>query len=35
MSGWEIFWIIVLVLIVIGILVNMKDIARYMKIRNM
>lgn len=35
MSGWAIFWIIVAVLIVVGILMNLRDLLRYLKIRNM
>ena len=35
MSGWTIFGIVVLALIVFGILVNLKDIKRYLKIRSM
>ena len=35
MSGWAIFGIVVLALIVFGILVNLKDIKRYLRIRSM
>jgi phosphotransferase system glucose/maltose/N-acetylglucosamine-specific IIC component len=35
MSGWAIFWIIVAVLIVVGILMNLRDLIRYLKIRGM
>jgi phosphotransferase system glucose/maltose/N-acetylglucosamine-specific IIC component len=35
MSGWAIFWIIVAVLIVVGILMNLRDLIRYLKIRSM
>ena len=35
MSGWMIFGIIVLAVIVLGILVNLRDIKRYLKIRSM
>lgn len=35
MSGWEIFGIIVLALIVLFLLLNAKDIARYLRIRSM
>jgi hypothetical protein len=35
MSGWAFFWIIVAVLIVVGILMNLRDLLRYLKIRNM
>lgn len=35
MSGWMIFWIIALAVIVLGILVNLRDIKRYLKIRSM
>ncbi len=35
MSGWEIAGIIILALIVIGILFNIKDLIRYLKIRAM
>lgn len=35
MSGWAIFWIIVAVLIVTGILMNLRDLIRYFRIRSM
>jgi phosphotransferase system glucose/maltose/N-acetylglucosamine-specific IIC component len=35
MSGWAIFWIIVAVLIVVGILMNLRDLIRYLRIRSM
>ncbi len=35
MSGWGIFWIVVLLLIVLLIAVNAKDLMRYYRIRNM
>jgi phosphotransferase system glucose/maltose/N-acetylglucosamine-specific IIC component len=35
MSGWAIFWIIVAVLIVVGILMNLRDLIRYFRIRSM
>lgn len=35
MSGWEIFWIIVAVLILALILTNLRDLLRYLKIRSM
>ncbi len=35
MSGWAFFWIIVVVLIVVGILMNLRDLLRYLKIRSM
>jgi len=35
MSGWTIFWLIVAILIVIAILMNLRDIMRYLKIRSM
>jgi hypothetical protein len=35
MSGWAFFWIIVAVLIVVGILMNLRDLIRYLKIRSM
>ncbi len=35
MSGWAIFLIIVVVLIVAGILMNLRDLLRYLKIRSM
>jgi len=35
MSGWTIFWLIVAILIAIAILMNLRDIMRYLKIRSM
>ena len=35
MSGWVIFWIIVAALIVFGIVVNLRELIRYLKIRSM
>jgi hypothetical protein len=35
MSGWDVFWIIVLVLVVLAILMNLRDIIRYLRIRAM
>jgi phosphotransferase system glucose/maltose/N-acetylglucosamine-specific IIC component len=35
MSGWTFFWIIVAVLIVVGILMNLRDLIRYLRIRSM
>jgi len=35
MSGWAIFWIIIAVLIVVGILMNLRELIRYLKIRSM
>jgi hypothetical protein len=35
MSGWVFFWIIVAVLIVVGILMNLRDLIRYFRIRGM
>jgi hypothetical protein len=35
MSGWDAFWIIVLVLVVLAILMNLRDIIRYLRIRAM
>jgi hypothetical protein len=35
MSGWDVFWIIVLVLVVLAILMNLRDIVRYLRIRAM
>ncbi|WP_427901648.1 DUF6893 family small protein [Marinobacter caseinilyticus] len=35
MSGWGVFWFLVLVAIVGCILLNLKDIKRYLKIRSM
>jgi len=35
MNGWQIAGLVVLVLIVLGVLVNARDIARYLRIRSM
>lgn len=35
MSGWTIFWLIVAILIVLAILMNLRDIMRYLRIRSM
>jgi len=35
MSGWVIFWIIVAALVVFGIVVNLRELIRYLKIRSM
>lgn len=35
MSGWDVFWIIVLVFVVLAILMNLRDIIRYLRIRAM
>ena len=35
MSGWDVFWIIVLVLVVLAILMNLRDIIRCLRIRAM
>ncbi|CAI8971340.1 DUF1294 domain-containing protein [Pseudomonas sp. IT-P253] len=35
MSGWTIFWLLILALIVALVVVNFHDIKRYLKIRNM
>lgn len=35
MSGWTIFWFLLLAVIVVLVVVNMRDIKRYLKIRNM
>ena len=35
MSGWAVFWIIVLVFVVLAILMNLRDIVRYLRIRAM
>lgn len=35
MSGWTIFWIIVLLLVAGGVAVNFHDIKRYLRIRSM
>ena len=35
MSGWAIFWIIVAALGVFGIVVNLRELIRYLKIRSM
>ncbi len=35
MSGWEIFWIVVAVLILALFVTNLRDLMRYMRIRSM
>jgi hypothetical protein len=35
MSGWEIFGIVVVALVVLALLWNARDIARYLRIRSM
>ena len=35
MSGWDVLWIIVLVFVVLAILMNLRDIVRYLRIRAM
>jgi hypothetical protein len=35
MSGWVIFWIIVAALVVFGIVVNLRELIHYLKIRSM
>ena len=35
MSGWTIFWLLILALIVVLVVVNFHDLKRYLKIRNM
>jgi hypothetical protein len=35
MNGWGVFGVVVLAVIVLGVLVNARDIARYFKIRSM
>jgi Sec-independent protein translocase protein TatA len=35
MSGWEMFWILVAALIVVGILMNLRELLRYLRIRSM
>jgi hypothetical protein len=35
MSGWTIFWIIVAALFVVGILMNLRELIRYFRIRSM
>ncbi len=35
MSGWVIFWIIVAALVVFGIVVNLRELIRYLRIRSM
>jgi hypothetical protein len=35
MSGWAIFGTVVAVIVVLGLLMNAKDLYRYIKIRNM
>ncbi len=35
MNGWGVFGVVVLAIIVLGVLVNARDLARYFKIRSM
>jgi Sec-independent protein translocase protein TatA len=35
MSGWTIFWIVVAALVIFGILTNLRELIRYLRIRNM
>jgi hypothetical protein len=35
MSGWAIFWLVLAALIVVGIVVNLRELIRYFRIRNM
>jgi len=35
MSGWEIFWAIVVLVIAIIVIMNFSDLMRYMRIRRM
>jgi hypothetical protein len=35
LSGWEIFWVVVLAVIVLAVLFNLRDILRYLRIRSM
>jgi biopolymer transport protein ExbD len=35
MSGWTLFWIVLVLLIVFVVLANLRDIKRYIKIRLM
>ena len=35
MSGWTLFWILVLIVVALAIVANYRDLVRYMKIRNM
>jgi hypothetical protein len=35
MSGWAIFWIIVAALIAFAIVVNLRELIRYLRIRSM
>lgn len=35
MNGWAIFGLVILLLILVGVLVNLRDIKRYIKIRRM
>jgi Sec-independent protein translocase protein TatA len=35
MSGWTIFWIVVAALVIFGILANLRELIRYLRIRNM
>jgi hypothetical protein len=35
MSGWTLFWILVLIVVALAIVANYRELVRYMKIRNM
>lgn len=35
MTGWEIFWVIIALAILIALIMNAADLMRYMKIRRM
>ena len=35
MSLWVIFWIVIAALIVFGVVVNLRDLLRYLRIRSM
>jgi hypothetical protein len=35
MSGWAIFWLVLAALIVVGIGINLRELIRYFRIRNM
>ena len=35
MSGWTLFWILVLIVVALAIVANYRELIRYMKIRNM
>jgi Sec-independent protein translocase protein TatA len=35
MSGWTIFWIVVAALVIFGIVTNLRELIRYLRIRNM